>query len=99
AGRIRGSMAALTRSAHVLVRAASPGEGTTIATLWRELWEAHEDLGGYPGSRDPRVYAQLAQRWDDDARVRAGFPILGRHVHLVADFGGLACGQVEGWFE
>jgi GNAT superfamily N-acetyltransferase len=92
-------MAALTQPAGVVVRAALPGEGRSIASLWRELWEAHEVWGGYPGSRDARVYAQLAQRLDDDARVRAGFPILGRHVHLIADVGGLACGQVEGWFE
>jgi GNAT superfamily N-acetyltransferase len=92
-------MAALTQSARVMVRAALPGEGRTIASLWRELWEAHEVWGGYPGSRDARIYAQLAQRLDDDARVRAGFPILGRHVHLVAEFGGVPCGQVEGWFE
>lgn len=92
-------MAALTRPAPVLVRAAIPGEGRAIATLWRELWDAHEGWGGYPGSRDARIYAQLAHRLDDDARVRAGHPVLGRHVHLVADVGGTACGQVEGWFE
>jgi GNAT superfamily N-acetyltransferase len=92
-------MAAMTRPARVLVRAAVPGEGTAIASLWRELWDAHETWGGYPGSRDARVYAQLAERLDEDARVRAGHPILGRHVHLVADLGGTPCGQVEGWFE
>jgi GNAT superfamily N-acetyltransferase len=92
-------MAALTHPERVRVRAAAPGEGKAVASLWRELWEAHEAWGGYPGSRDGRVYAQLAQRLDDDARVRAGHPILGRHVHLVADFGGITCGQVEGWFE
>ena len=70
-----------------------------IAALWRELWDAHEAWGGYPGSRDPRVYAQLAARLDDDARVRGGRPVLGRHVHLVADLDGAPCGQVEGWFE
>jgi GNAT superfamily N-acetyltransferase len=92
-------MAALTQRAHVSVRAVAPGEGRAIASLWRDLWEAHEAWGGYPGSRDLRVYTQLAQRLDDDALVRAGQPILGRHVHLVADIAGLACGQVEGWFE
>jgi GNAT superfamily N-acetyltransferase len=92
-------MAAMTRPARVVVRAAVPGEGCAIAALWRELWDAHETWGGYPGSRDSRVYAQLAQRLDEDARVRAGHPILGRHVHLVADVGGSPCGQVEGWFE
>ncbi len=83
----------------IRVRAASPGEGRLVAALWRELWDAHERWGGYPGSHDPRVYAQLAERLDDDARVRDGQPILGRHVHLVADCGGVPCGQVEGWFE
>jgi hypothetical protein len=92
-------MAALTHSARVVVRAAAPGEGIAIAALWRELWDAHEKWGGYPGSRDARVYAQLAHRLDEDARLRAGHPILGRHVHLVADLGGVPCGQVEGWFE
>ena len=79
--------------------AALPGEGRAIAALWRELWDDHENWGGYPGSRDPRVYAQLAGRLDEDARVRAGHPILGRHLHIVADFAGSPCGQVEGWFE
>ena len=92
-------MAALVQPAAVRVRAAIPGEGRAIADLWRELWEAHEAWGGYPGSRDPRAYEQLAQRLDEDARVRAGNPILGRHVHLVAEAHGIPCGQVEGWFE
>ncbi|HXN31607.1 MAG TPA: GNAT family N-acetyltransferase [Polyangiaceae bacterium] len=92
-------MAALTQPAGVRVRAAAVGEGAAIASLWRDLWDAHEAWGGYPGSRDPRVYAQLARRLDDDARVRAGHPILGRHVHLVCEVGGIVCGQVEGWFE
>jgi GNAT superfamily N-acetyltransferase len=92
-------MAALTRPARVVVRAALPGEGAGVAALWRELWDAHEVWGGYPGSRDPRVYAQLAHRLDDDVRVRGGHPILGRHVHLVADLAGTPCGQVEGWFD
>ena len=92
-------MAALTRPARMRIRAAATGEGRAIAALWRELWDAHETWGGYPGSRDPRVYAELAHRLDDDARIRAGHPVLGRHIHLVADYGGLVCGQVEGWFE
>jgi GNAT superfamily N-acetyltransferase len=92
-------MAALNRPARVQVRAAAPGEGPAIAALWRELWDAHETWGGYPGSRDARVYTQLAHRLDDDARVRAGHPVLGRHVHLVADIEGIPCGQVEGWFD
>ena len=92
-------MAALSRPARVSARAAHPGEGDAVAALWRELWDAHEVWGGYPGSRDARVYTQLARRLDEDARVRAGHPILGRHVHLVADLAGTPCGQVEGWFE
>src|SRR5260221_5537070 len=92
-------MAALTQPMRVVARAAIPGEGTAIAALWRELWDAHEGWGGYPGSLDDRAYAHLATRLDEDARVRAGHPILGRHVHLVADLHGTPCGQVEGWFE
>jgi GNAT superfamily N-acetyltransferase len=92
-------MAALSRTPGVRVRATAPGDGAALAALWRELWDAHEAWGGYPGSRDPRVYAQLAARLDADARVRAGHPLLGRHVHLVADVGGVVCGQVEGWID
>jgi GNAT superfamily N-acetyltransferase len=92
-------MAAVTRPARVVVRAASPGEGSAVAGLWRELWDAHEGWGGYPGSHDMRVYAQLARRLDEDARVRAGHPVLGRHIHLIADVDGRPCGQVEGWFD
>lgn len=92
-------MAALSRPARASVRAPQPGEGDAIAALWRELWDAHEAWGGYPGTRDPRVYTQVARRIDEDARVRAGHPILGRHIHLVADLAGAPCGQVEGWFE
>ena len=81
------------------VRAAQPGEGRAIAGLWRELWDAHEAWGGYAASRDPRVYAQLAGRLEEDARVRAGQAVLGRHVHLIASRSGVVAGQVEGWFE
>jgi GNAT superfamily N-acetyltransferase len=83
----------------VLVRAARPGEGSAVAALWRELWDAHEAWGGYSGSKDARVYEQLAVRLEEDARVRAGHPVLGRHVHLVAALKGELTGQVEGWFE
>jgi len=83
----------------VRVRAAQPGEGRAIAGLWRELWDAHEAWGGYAASRDPRVYAQLAGRLEEDARVRAGQAVLGRHVHLIASRSGVVAGQVEGWFE
>jgi GNAT superfamily N-acetyltransferase len=92
-------VAALTQSARVLVRAPRVGEGARISQLWRELWDAHENWGGYPGSRDPLVYSQLGVRLDDDARVRGGNPTLGRHIHLVADAGAGPCGQVEGWMD
>ncbi len=92
-------MAALSNARDVVVRAAAPGEGRAVAGLWRELWDAHEAWGGYPGSHDDRVYAQLAARLEEDARVRAGQPVLGRHVHLIATWRGEVAGQVEGWFE
>jgi GNAT superfamily N-acetyltransferase len=92
-------MAAVTRLPNVQVRAADPGEGRAIAGLWRELWDAHEAWGGYAGTRDTRVYEQLAHRLSEDARVRAGQPVLGRHVHLVANTADGVVGQVEGWFE
>ncbi len=89
----------MTRVPSLVVRAARPDEGATISVLWRELWDAHEAWGGYAGSRDSSVYASLAQRLSEDARVRGGQPILGRHIHLVAVLGGVVIGQVEGWFE
>src|SRR6476661_5203457 len=92
-------MAAVRQPSAIAVRAANPDEGFAIAGLWRELWDAHEAWGGYAGTRDEKVYDQLAHRLSEDARVRGGQPILGRHVHLVADSGGVAIGQVEGWFE
>jgi GNAT superfamily N-acetyltransferase len=92
-------MAAVRHSQEIAVRAANPDEGRAIAGLWRELWDAHEAWGGYAGTRDARVYEQLAQRLSEDARVRAGQPVLGRHVHLVAHTNDGVVGQVEGWFE
>lgn len=93
-------MAAVTKPVAIIVRAAKPDEGRRIAGLWRELWDAHEAWGGYAGARDPRVYDQLATRLSDDARVRGGQPVLGRHVHLVASTADQGVvGQVEGWFE
>ncbi len=92
-------MAAVTRFDNVVVRPAEPGEGRAVAALWRELWNAHEQWGGYPASHDPRVYAQLALRLEEDARVRAGHAVLGRHLHLIATVKGVVAGQVEGWFE
>lgn len=92
-------MAALTSYSPIAVRAASEGEGRAISRLWRELWEAHEGWGGYAATRDDRAYARLAMRLDEDARIRAGHPILGRHVHLVATLNDEIAGQVEGWLE
>jgi GNAT superfamily N-acetyltransferase len=92
-------MAAVTKSSSVVVRAANVDEGRAIAGLWRELWDAHEAWGGYAGTRDSRVYDQLATRLSDDARVRGGQPVLGRHIHLVAQTDLGIVGQVEGWFE
>lgn len=93
-------MAAVRNTApSVVVRAANPEEGRVIAGLWRELWDAHEAWGGYAGTRDARVYDQLATRLSDDARVRGGQPVLGRHIHLVAQTDLGVVGQVEGWFE
>lgn len=31
--------------------------------------------------------------------MRDGYPVLGRHIHLLAELAGEPCGQVEGWFE
>jgi GNAT superfamily N-acetyltransferase len=92
-------MAAVRSALVVDVRAALPSEGRAVAGLWRELWDAHEAWGGYAGSHDPRVYEQLALRLEEDARVRAGHPVLGRHVHLVSAVKGELTGQVEGWLE
>jgi GNAT superfamily N-acetyltransferase len=87
------------RSFDVQVRAAQPSEGRAIAALWRELWDAHEAWGGYAGSHDQRVYDQLALRLQEDARVRAGHPVLGRHIHLISAMKREVTGQVEGWLE
>jgi GNAT superfamily N-acetyltransferase len=92
-------MAAVTKAPSVVVRAANVDEGHAIAALWRELWDAHEAWGGYAGTRDPRVYDNLALRLSEDARVRSGQPVLGRHIHLVAQTELGIVGQVEGWFE
>jgi GNAT superfamily N-acetyltransferase len=92
-------MAAVSHFADVVVRAANPSEGVAVAGLWRELWDIHETWGGYVGSRDPRVYEQLAERLSNEARTRSGQPVLGRHVHLVAATSAGVIGQVEGWFD
>ena len=91
-------MAALTEEG-LRVRAPSPGDGFELAGLWRELWDAHEAWGGYPGTSDDGVYAEVARRLDEDARIRGGHPVLGRHVHLAACVRRHVIGQVEGWIE
>jgi hypothetical protein len=95
----RSTDATASRSRTSRVRSAIPGEGVAIAALWRELWDVHQSWGGYPGSRDEAVYARIAGRLDEDARVRAGRPVIGNHAHLVADLDGAPLGQVEGWIE
>lgn len=92
-------MAAVRQTQSIVVRAANPDEGRAISGLWRELWDVHEAWGGYAGTRDTRVYEQLSHRLAEDARVRGGQPVLGRHIHLVAAADGAVVGQVEGWFE
>ncbi len=86
----------VSRYLPVVVRAAVPGEGIAIASLWRELWEASEAWGGYPASHDCRTYAELGQRIDASLGLRTGQTVSSRDIHLVADIGGLPCGQVEG---
>jgi len=46
----------------------SPDSGASSGTHSR-AW------GGYSGSQDPSVYAELARLLDDDARMRAGHPV------------------------
>ncbi len=91
-------MAALTEE-NLRVRPPLPGDGFELAGLWRELWDAHEAWGGYAGTRDDVVYAEVGRRLDEDARIRGGLPMLGRHVHLVACLQRRVIGQVEGWIE
>jgi GNAT superfamily N-acetyltransferase len=86
----------VSRHLPVVVRAAVPGEGIAIASLWRELWEASKAWGGYPASHDSRTYAELGQRIDASLGLRTGQTVSSRDIHLVADIGGLPCGQVEG---
>ena len=89
-------MTAISHPPRVQTRAARPGEGVAIANLWHELWYATEAWDGYPGSHDPRTYANLAIRIDEHLSARAGRCICDKHIHLVADVGGVPCGQVEG---
>ncbi|CAN5252497.1 hypothetical protein BH09MYX1_BH09MYX1_42900 [soil metagenome] len=93
-------MAALNRPQPTTeVRPPRAGEGTQIARLWRELWDAHEAWGGYPGSKEEDAYTQVAARIDADATLRRGRAQLGRHIHLVATSNGVVSGQVEGWMD
>ena len=57
-------------SPRVHVRAPRPTDGRRLAGLWKVLWDVHESWGSYPGSTDPRVYDDLAQRLSDEARAR-----------------------------
>jgi len=84
---------------NIAIRAPNVGEGEAIAQLWKELWDAHERWGGYAGSPLRETYEALALRLDDDARLRRGQPLLGRHIHIVATMNERIVGQVEGWFE
>ena len=81
------------------MRAPTPEDGARLADLWRLLWDVHEGWGSYPGSRDERVYGDLAVRLADEARTRGPSPVAGRHIHLVASLEGEAVGQVEGWVD
>ncbi len=90
-------MAALTVPSRVVVRAPRPGDGAAIAALWRELWDVHENWGGYPGAKDELTYARVQSRIEHEARARQGSVSLGRHLHLVAALDGEVVGQVEGW--
>lgn len=85
--------------AMIRVIAPRPGDGVAIMKLWRHLWDLHESWGSYPGTRDPAVYASLADRVDSEARAREGSPLLDKHIHLVAVSGESIVGQVEGWVE
>jgi GNAT superfamily N-acetyltransferase len=67
--------------------------------LWRELWDAHEGWGGYPGAHDALTYRQLGARLDETARSRCGHPALGRHIHVGATLVGVLAGLVVGWVE
>ncbi|HRG96961.1 MAG TPA: GNAT family N-acetyltransferase [Polyangiaceae bacterium] len=83
----------------VEVRAPAPGDGRRLADLWRLLWDVHEGWGSYPGTREERVYDELAARLSEEARSRGASAVSGRHVHLVASVRGEAVGQVEGWLD
>lgn len=83
----------------IRITAPRPGDGSAVMTLWRQLWDLHESWGSYPGTRDAEVYASLAERVNNEARLREGSPVLDKHVHLLALDGERVIGQVEGWIE
>ena len=83
----------------ILVRGPRPGDGPELASLWRELWDAHEAWGGYAGSQEDAAYSAVAQRLEDDIYWRQGSITSGRHLHLVAEERGEIVGQVEGWMD
>jgi GNAT superfamily N-acetyltransferase len=83
----------------LLIRGPRPGDGEALASLWRELWDAHERWGGYPGTHDEASYQAVAQRLEDDIYWRQGASTSGRHLHLVAEDRGEVVGQVEGWMD
>jgi len=53
-------MAAVATPA-AIVRAPREGEGTSVARLWRELWDVHESWGGYPGEHDADGVARVGR--------------------------------------
>ncbi len=83
----------------LLIRGPRSGDGEALASLWRELWDAHERWGGYPGTQDDAAYQAVAQRLEDDIYWRQGASTSGRHLHLVAEDRGEVVGQVEGWMD
>lgn len=79
------------------IRPPAVGDGKALAELWHTLWHEHEAFGGYPHSRDPDAWADLATRLDATARLRGAHYALGQHLHIVAAANGRVVGQVEGW--
>lgn len=81
------------------VRLARAGEGASLARLWKLLWDEHEPWGGYLGTRDAAVYAEVARRIDGQLSARLRTPECARHIHVAAEQGGEIVGQVEGWLD
>lgn len=87
---------ALTRP---VARLARPGEGVALARLWKILWDEHEPWGGYLGTRDPTVYAEVGRRIDAQLALRGRTGEVARHIHVAAELDGEIVGQVEGWID